>query len=163
MRNETVIDRPTDVKHDIHVKRHTVNFAELIATGDPKDLQGASVMIEQMDSLGAQPERKMKVLPIKAGRVAELTSKVRQLYQDQAKNLPELGVSDAMFLEDPASNQMIVTGTDAQMKVIERIIQELQSSQAGLPARETAIYDLGSNDELQRLQPMVQQLYKDRW
>lgn len=30
------IDFPrTDVKHEIHVKRHTVNFAELIATGDP--------------------------------------------------------------------------------------------------------------------------------
>jgi serine/threonine protein kinase len=30
-----VVDGPEDVKHQIHVKRHTVNFSELIAVGDP--------------------------------------------------------------------------------------------------------------------------------
>ena len=67
----------------------------LIATGDPKELQSASVIIEQLDaSLGAQPERRMKVLAVKAGRVGELALKVRQVYQDQAKNLPELSSTD---------------------------------------------------------------------
>jgi serine/threonine protein kinase len=30
-----VVEQPEDVKHQIHVKRHTVNFSELIAAGDP--------------------------------------------------------------------------------------------------------------------------------
>jgi len=51
-----------------------------------KELQSASVIIEQLDaSFGTQAARQMKVLQVKTGRVAELSAKVRQLYNDQAK------------------------------------------------------------------------------
>jgi serine/threonine protein kinase len=33
--NKHIVEQPEDVKHQIHVKRHTVNFSELIAAGDP--------------------------------------------------------------------------------------------------------------------------------
>ncbi|HKQ36496.1 MAG TPA: secretin N-terminal domain-containing protein, partial [Verrucomicrobiae bacterium] len=115
----------------------------IIATGDPKELQGAAVIIEQLDtSLGAQPERRMKVLAVKNGRVSDLTSKLRQLYQDQAKAQPELGGTDPLIMEDSSSNQFVLAGSDAQLNSIEQILTQLQSAQASADPVETRIYDL---------------------
>jgi type II secretion system protein D len=115
----------------------------IIATGDPKELQGASVIIEQLDSsLGAQPERKMKVLAVKNGRVNDLSSKVRQLYLDQAKAQPELGASEPLIMEDSSSNQFVLAGSENQINLIERILGELQAAQASAEPVETRVYDL---------------------
>src|SRR6185369_9676176 len=73
----------------------------LIVTGDPKELQGVSVIIEQLDtSLGAQPERKMKVVTVKQGKAGELSPRLRQLYADQLTAQPDLGTTEALILED---------------------------------------------------------------
>ena len=136
----------------------------LIATGDPKELQSASVIIEQLDaSLGAQPERKMKVLAVKAGRVAELSAKVRQVYADQVKSQPELGSNDALILEDVPSSQLILAGSEKQIAVIEQIATGLQTNQVSQQARETRMFEVGQPEELLRIQPLVLQLYQDRW
>jgi type II secretory pathway component GspD/PulD (secretin) len=136
----------------------------LIATGDPKELQGASVIIEQLDaSLGTQPARQMKVLQVKAGRVADLSSKVRQLYNDQIKTQPDLGLADALILDDTASNQLILAGSEEQIQLIERIVKELQNSQASEESRVTRIFDLAQSEDIQRLTSMVQGLYQEHW
>src|SRR4029079_10450568 len=45
----------------------------MIAAGDPKELQGVSVIIDQLDSTwGRQPERRRKVLPATMGKASEL-------------------------------------------------------------------------------------------
>jgi type II secretion system protein D len=135
----------------------------LIATGDPKELQAASVIIDQIDALGAQTARKMKVVPVKAGRAGELATKVRQLYQDQAKGLPELSTADILILDDAVSNQLVLTGDDAQLALIDRIISQLQEHVAKQAPRESKVFDVGLPDEVTRLQPLVQQLYLDKW
>jgi type II secretory pathway component GspD/PulD (secretin) len=77
----------------------------IIAAGDPKELQGAQVVVEQLDTtLGGQPERRMTVLPVKAGKAADLLTKIRALYDDQVKAQPELAATDVLMLEDAASN-----------------------------------------------------------
>ncbi|HAM70471.1 MAG TPA: hypothetical protein DCM86_02380, partial [Verrucomicrobiales bacterium] len=136
----------------------------LIATGDPKELQSASVIIEQLDtSLGTLPERRMKVLPLKGGRAAELSSKVRQIYQDQAKSLPDLTTIEPLLMEDTTSNQLIVGGNEKQIALVEQIATSLQTNQVSQQPRETRIFEVGQAEELQRVQPLVQQLYQDRW
>ncbi|MBM3846556.1 MAG: hypothetical protein FJ405_09765, partial [Verrucomicrobia bacterium] len=136
----------------------------LIATGDPKELQSASVIIEQLDSsLGTQPERRMRVMAVKAGRAAELLTKIRQVYLDQARTLPELGNVEPMILEDSASNQLILGGTDAQLTLLDKIAGELQTTAVSQQPRETKLLEIGSAEEIQRVQSLVQQLYQDRW
>ena len=136
----------------------------LIVTGDPKELQGVSVIIEQLDtSLGAQPERKMKVLTLKQGRSGEVLAKVRQLYTDQLTAQPELSTTDVLMMDDPASNQIILAGSDAQLTLIERIVGQLQDAGAGQAARETRFFEVGGSEELARVQPLVQQLYTEQW
>ncbi|HEY6229207.1 MAG TPA: secretin N-terminal domain-containing protein, partial [Verrucomicrobiae bacterium] len=149
-------------------KRATVSVdgksRTLIVTGDPKELQGVATIIEQLDSsLGAQSERKMKVVPLKQGRVADIGGKVRQLYQDQVRNRPELGVGDALILEDVPSNQFMLAGSEQQLELIEKILTEVQAAQANLAPRDTKMIDVGNPAELTRLAPLVQQLYQERW
>ena len=136
----------------------------IIATGDPKELQGASVIIEQLDSsLGEQPPREMKVYQVKSGRVADLVAKVRQLYQDQIKNQPELGLGDALIMEDLSSNQLILAGNEAQIALIGKIADQLQQSQTQLGQRETKLIPISQPEEVSRLLSVVQQLYQEQW
>ncbi len=136
----------------------------LIVTADPKELQGVALIIEQLDqSLGAQPERRMKTLTLQQGKVTTLSPKVRQLYNDRIKGQPDLATSDPLILEDSESNQLILAGTDGQLKLVEEIVTELQSTQVAHAARETRLIHLGTPEEMSRLQPLVQQLYQDRW
>jgi len=149
-------------------KRSTVSVdpktRTLIVTGDPKELQGVSVIIEQLDqSLGSQPERKTRVVTLKQGKAATLSPKIRQLYADRIKSLPELGTSDILILEEPESNQLIIAGNDAQLQVVTQIVDEVQSAQVQRASRETQMVPVGTVDELNRLQPLVQQLYNDRF
>ncbi|MFZ9854892.1 MAG: secretin N-terminal domain-containing protein [Limisphaerales bacterium] len=149
-------------------KRATVSVdpktRTLIVTGDPKELQGVSVIIEQLDqSLGSQPERRTKVVTLKQGKAATLSPKIRQLYADRIKSLPELGTSDILILEEPESNQLIIAGNEAQLQVVTQIVDEVQSAQVQRTARETQMIPVGTVDELNRLQPLVQQLYNDRF
>lgn len=149
-------------------KRATVSVdaktRTLIVTGDPKELVSVATIIEQLDqSLGAQPERKMKVLTLKQGRVSELMSKVRQLYNDQLTAQPELSTTDILMMEEPASNQLILAGSDAQLVLVEKILNDLQAAFTARGERQTKFIEAGQVDELNRLQPLVQQLYQDRW
>jgi len=149
-------------------KRATVSVdpksRTLIVTGDPKELQGVSVIIEQLDSsLGAQPDRRMKVVTLQKGKVTELLPKLRQLYNDQLTAQPELGTTEVLMLEEPTSNQIILAGNQAQLDLLDKILAELQAAQTVHGPRETKIIDIGRADELNRLLPLVQQLYQERW
>ena len=140
------------------------NTRTLIATGDPKELQAASVIIEQLDSsLGESAERRMKLVSLKNGRAAEVSSKLRQLYVDQMKSRPALGVADALILEDAASNQLILTANEGQLALLEQILADLQAARSGQAARETRIIAIGQAEDVTRLLPLVRQLYEERW
>jgi len=148
-------------------KRTTVSVDSktrtLIVTGDPKELQGVSLIIEQLDqSLGTQDGRAMKVLSLAQGRAVTLVPKLRQLLADRIKSQPELGTDETLILEEPDSNQLILAGSPSQLAAVEQIVNELQTAQGAQAARETRFFDLGSAAELERLQPLVQQLYRIR-
>jgi type II secretion system protein D len=135
----------------------------LIATGDPKELQAASVIIEQIDALGVQAARHMKVVAVKAGRASEFAARLRQLYQDQAKGLPELSTADILILDDSVSNQLVLTGDDAQLGLLDRILNQLQEHASKQSPRESKTFDIGLAEEVTRLQTLVQQIYVDKW
>ncbi|MFM8422153.1 MAG: secretin N-terminal domain-containing protein, partial [Verrucomicrobiota bacterium] len=135
----------------------------LIVTGDPKELTGVASIIEQLDqSLGTQGDRRMKVVSIAQGRASVLVPRVRQLYADRVQAQPDLGTAEVLILEEPDSNQLVLAGSEQQLAVVEQIISDLQAAQGAQAARETRFFELGSASELERLQPLVQQLYRIR-
>jgi type II secretion system protein D len=149
-------------------KRTTVSVdaksRTLIVTGDPKELQAVSTIIEQLDtSLGARPDRRMKVVSLRQGRATEISSRVRQLYNDQARNQPELALSDLLILDDVPSNQLILAGSEAQITLVEGILEQLQKTAASRGERETRMLRIGQPEEVARVLPLIQQLYTERW
>ncbi len=139
----------------------------IVVAGDPKELQAlqnASVIIEQLDSaLGSQAERKIKVVALKQAKAGELSPKLRQLYNDQLASKPDLGTTDILIMEDTPANQLILAGSEDQLKLLERIIGDLQATATNQGARETKIFDVAQAEDVARMQPLVQQLYQDRW
>ncbi|MBI5799210.1 MAG: hypothetical protein HZA92_00580 [Verrucomicrobia bacterium] len=136
----------------------------LIVTGDPKELSAVPAIIEQLDqSLGEQPARKMQVIAVKRGSIGDLSTKARKLYDDQVKSQPELSVSEVLVMEDAASNQLILAGSDAHLKLYGKILYDLQAMQTVQGERETRLLELGQPEEVTRLLPLVRQLYEDRW
>ncbi len=139
----------------------------IIVAGDPKELQSlqnAAVIIEQLDSaLGEQPERKIKVVALKSAKAAEMSTKLRQLYNDQLTSQPELGTTDILIMEDGTSNQLILAGSEPQLKLLDQIITDLQSATVNQGERETKIFELGAAEEAARVLPLLQQLYQDQW
>jgi len=149
-------------------KRATVSVDSksrmLIVTGDPKELQAVSTIIEQLDtSLGARPDRRMKVVTLRQGKVGELSGRLRQLYNDQARNQPELALSDLLVLDDATSNQLILAGSEAQLGLVDGILEQLQSSVAARAPRQTRPIAVGQPDEVIRVLPLLRQLYTERW
>ncbi|MEN9546312.1 MAG: putative type secretion system protein precursor, partial [Verrucomicrobiota bacterium] len=149
-------------------KRATVSVdaksRTLIVTGDPKELQAVSTIIEQLDtSLGARPDRRMKVVTLRQGKVGEMSARVRQLYNDQSRNQPDLALSDLLVLDDATSNQLILAGSEAQLTLVDSILEQLQKSTATLAPRETRPITVGQPDEVIRVLPLLRQLYTERW
>ena len=149
-------------------KRATVSVdaksRTLIVTGDPKELQAVSTIIEQLDtSLGARPDRRMKVVTLRQGKVGELSGRLRQLYNDQARNQPELALSDLLILDDATSNQLILAGSEAQLGLVDGILEQLQASVAARAPRQTRPIAVGQPDEVIRVLPLLRQLYTERW
>jgi hypothetical protein len=58
------------------------------------------------------------------------------------KSHTELGMADALIMEDASSNQFILAANDGQLKLLEGILTELQSAQALQTPRDSRIYDL---------------------
>jgi len=149
-------------------KRATVSVdaksRTIIVTGDPKELQAVSTIIEQLDtSLGARPDRRMKVVTLRQGKVGEMSARVRQLYNDQSRNQPELALSDLLVLDDATSNQLILAGSEAQLTLVDTILEQLQKNTATLTPRETRPITVGQPDDVVRVMPLLRQLYTERW
>ncbi|MFA6543716.1 MAG: secretin N-terminal domain-containing protein [Limisphaerales bacterium] len=136
----------------------------LIVTGDAKELQAVPSIIEQLDqSLGDQPARRMQVVTLKNGSTSSVMVSARKIYEDQVKSQPELGVSEVLVLEDSQSNQIILAGSEAQLKIYGRILDDLQAMRPSPGERATKMFDLGPAEEVIRLIPLVRSLYEERW
>src|SRR5688572_10426203 len=105
----------------------------------------------------------MKVVPVRGTRAADFATRLRQLYQDQARGLAELSTTDIMILDDAVSNQLVLTGDDGQLALLDRIIGQLQEHASKQASRESRTFEVGLAEEVTRLQPLVQQVYLDKW
>jgi type II secretion system protein D len=92
-----------------------------------------------------------------------MSARVRQLYNDQSRNQPDLALSDLLVLDDATSNQLILAGSDAQITLVDTILEQLQKSTATLGPRETRTITVGQPDDVIRVMPLLRQLYTERW
>lgn len=136
----------------------------LIVTGDAKELSAVPAIIEQLDqSLGEQPARKIQTVQLNSATPNTLLSQARKLYDDQIKTQPELAVAELLVMDDASGSQLILAGSDAQLKLFSQILTDLQKLQPTPGERVTKVFDLGPADEVTRLVPLVRSFYEEKW
>jgi type II secretion system protein D len=129
----------------------------LIVSGEAKDLQSAAVIIEQLDSAAERQPRQMRVFQIKTGRSSDLATKVRQLYQDQARGAGESGAADALIMGDIAADRLIVAASEQHMAMISKIVEQLDEA-AQAAARQIRVVTL-KNTKASNVIPIVSQMF----
>ena len=99
----------------------------MVLTGTPGDVAKAMDIVKQLDA--EEPVRRsIRILPVKSGRAIELGARVQQLYADQSKNLGDAKSPDALILPDAVGSRLIVTGTAAQLQLVEDLVNQLDIS-----------------------------------
>lgn len=213
------------------------NNNTLIVSGQPADLAAASTIIEKLDSNAAGQNKQLRIFPIHGSNTSDFAQRLKQLYTEQVKSKPDNGPADALILPDIPTDRLIITASEKQMPLIEKLVSDLDRlavdgqreirlftlkhntasaataiireifsrnlgntdlaqrlvisqamepntlvgdapkpildrvamllEQVDIPSsavlgRQTKILDLGSVEELQRLSPLVQQLYREQ-
>jgi type II secretion system protein D len=129
----------------------------LIVSGELKDLQAASVIVEQMDAMPVRGPRQMRVIPLRGGGATAFATRVRDLYLDQMKGQPRSVASDALVMGDEQSNRLILAASESQIKVLEDIVTQLQQTGTG-SSRQLRVFMLQRNSAAS-LATMISQLY----
>ncbi|HET6406929.1 MAG TPA: secretin N-terminal domain-containing protein, partial [Chthoniobacteraceae bacterium] len=120
------------------------NSNSLVVSGEAKDLNAAAVIIEQLDDGTVRKDRQMRILSLKSGKAVELADKIRALYLDQVKNQPNLGPADALILGDPSVDRLILTATEPQLELLQKIVSQLDEIASG-EDRQLAVRPLKSS------------------
>ena len=120
----------------------------LIVTGEPKDIQSAATLIEQFEtSPGTNLVRNMKVFSLKGRRATETAPKIRQVFEERARSLPDVGIIGALIIEDIPGNQLIFVGNDAQLALMQETADVMDKAGNAL-GREVRIFQLERNSAL---------------
>ena len=98
----------------------------IVLIGTPGEVAQAMELVQQLDS-DQMVQRVVRIVALKSGRSTDLSSKLRQLYQDQARSLPDAGAPEPLTLPDENGNRLILTGTEAQVKLLEGLIAQLDT------------------------------------
>lgn len=120
------------------------NNNTLIVSGQPADLAAASTIIEKLDSNAAGSNKQLRIFPIHGGNTADFASRLRQLYNDQVKSRPENGPADALFLPDLPTDRLIVTASEKQLPLIEKLVTDLDTL-AAEGERQLRLFELNNN------------------
>ena len=102
----------------------------LVVSGEPEDLQAASVIIEQLDNLTDKPDRAVQVFTLVNSPADTAAVQAKEVYLDQMKGKTELGDADAMVMADAGGNRLIVTANIRQLPLIKEIITTLDEATA---------------------------------
>lgn len=120
------------------------NNNTLIVSGQPADLAAASIIIETLDANAAGSNKQLRIYPIHGNNTADFASRLRQLYNDQVKSKPDNGPADALILPDIPTDRLIITASEKQLPLIEKLVQDLDKLAAD-SERELRLFALKHN------------------
>ena len=113
----------------------------LIVSGEPKDLQAAAVIIEQLDNLTDKPDRAVQVFTLANSPADTAALQAKEVYLDQMKGKNDLGDSDAIILPDVNGKRLIVTANIRQLPLIKDVITTLDQKTVS-DERKTVLHSL---------------------
>ena len=113
----------------------------VVVSGEPRDVQSAVQLIEQLDAGGQTGPRSLRMFEVVGADAKEVAGSVRQLYENHVRGNPELGLADAFILGEPATSRLIVTASDPHLTVIEEIVEKV-GLEGGVSSLETKVLPL---------------------
>jgi type II secretory pathway component GspD/PulD (secretin) len=119
----------------------------LIVTGEARDVQAAGTLIDQLEAAppgGTNQVRSMRVFALKGRRATETAPKIRQVFEERARSLPEVGTAGAVIVEDIPGNQLIFVGTEAQLALMQETADVMDKAGITL-GREVRVFPLERN------------------
>ena len=96
----------------------------IILTGTAEEIKQAMAIVQQLDSV-LPAQRLLRFVSLKSGRASDLVTRVRPLYQDQAKNLTGPPGPEVLMQPDDLNNRIILAGTFAELKLMADLIEQL--------------------------------------
>ncbi len=120
------------------------NNNTLIVSGQPADLAAAAGIIEKLDSNAAGQNKQLRIFPIHGSNTADFAARLKQLYTEQVKSKPDNGPADAMILPDIPTDRLIITASEKQLPLIEKLVNDLDHLAAD-GQREIRLFTLKHN------------------
>ncbi|HAH98135.1 MAG TPA: hypothetical protein DCO70_02295, partial [Verrucomicrobiales bacterium] len=122
----------------------------------------------QVDGTGAKGSRPKPITTVSITRVF----RIKSLDLDAVKQAVSNATTDQLpngeaklrlaISIDTATRSLIVTGSPGDVQTAEDIISQLEQGLEPIIARQTRIFELLDNEELARITPLVEQLYKEQ-
>ncbi|HMJ88798.1 MAG TPA: secretin N-terminal domain-containing protein, partial [Candidatus Acidoferrum sp.] len=120
------------------------NNNTLIVSGQPGDLAAASTIIEKLDSNAEGQNKQLRIFPIHGNNTADFAVRLKQLYIEQVKSKPDNGPADALILPDIPTDRLIITASEKQLPLIQKLVDELDHLAAD-GQREIRLFTLKHN------------------
>ncbi len=135
----------------------------IMVYGTPDQIASVKQLVEKI-GFTPVPTRATRMVDLgrssEAKRIAPLA---QQLYENQFSKDSSLGPADAQIIADEKSGRIVISGREEHLTAIEGFIDNLKTRTMAAPARETKAIPVGTPADVQRLQPIVQDLYTDTW
>ena len=105
-------------------------------------------------------KREVVVVELDQGDATILVPVLKSAYEAKVDGLPG---NPATILNGASDKQVVVMGTPAQIAEIRQMVSELEAPANIEADRISRVIELGDISEVERLQPLVQQVYLDRY
>lgn len=135
------------------------NSNVLVVSGDPKDLQAASVIVDSLDTPSKQEPRLVRTFILKArGDPNHFADGLRKLYEGFVRANMESTPADAAIIGQKDPSRLLVTARVRDMEVIEKLLGEMDVAD-DLPPRETRMIR-SERSSARALVTMLEHMYK---
>ena len=121
-------------------------------------LEQVETVVNLLNTKPAKTKRSLQRIETGAQGGADVVTTVKEIYAEQSAKQPGPAAS---IYADPSGSGLMVYGSEAQVEQVRQIVATL--STAPSPGRETKVFEVGNSADVQRLQPLVEQLYSDQW
>lgn len=101
------------------------NNNTLIVSGQPADLAAAATIIEKLDNNAEGSNKQLRIFPVHGSNTADFAARLKQLYTEQVKSKPDNGPADALILPDIPTDRLIITASEKQLPLLEKLVGDL--------------------------------------
>ncbi len=131
----------------------------LLVSGPVEELNTVEEIIKKLDTVSPRTSI-TKIYKLQRMDPSQMVSILSQAWGGggrRGRNLPRITVA-----ADTSTRVLILSGENADLQAAEKMIEQLDKLGERSP-RQMEIFDVGQPEDVQRLLPMVQQLYREEW